>query len=208
MNRESTSPTREINRRLMLSLHQDGLFDLLAGTIVITFGLIPLLDSTGLNPGLRQVIILLCYGLGILTVLMLKRKITVPRSGFVKLQKRTTSRLSLILLIVNVLIFLFFVANYLFEIPLSDLFGSYELSVPLGLIFLVMFSVTGGLLKAVRFSLYGLLVFTAFVLCENLFLKGHISHHGIPLAAFTSGGIIIVTGLIKLREFIVSYNAE
>ncbi|MCK4749645.1 MAG: hypothetical protein KAT15_21470 [Bacteroidales bacterium] len=38
MIKDPISPTRDINHRLLLSLHQDGLFDILAGLIVITFG--------------------------------------------------------------------------------------------------------------------------------------------------------------------------
>ncbi len=51
---DPTSPTRDINRRLLLSLHQDGLLDILAGLIVATFGLIPILDETGMNTGIRR----------------------------------------------------------------------------------------------------------------------------------------------------------
>jgi hypothetical protein len=43
---DPTSPTKDINRRLLLTLHQDGLLDVLAGLIVATFGMIPILDET------------------------------------------------------------------------------------------------------------------------------------------------------------------
>ena len=55
---DPTSPTRDINRRIMLNLHQDGLLDILAGLIIITFGFIPILDESGMGAGLRQIIFL------------------------------------------------------------------------------------------------------------------------------------------------------
>ena len=66
---DPTSPTRNISKRLLLSLHQDGLFDVLAGLIVVTFAFIPILDETSMNPGVRQVIILLFYGVSLVTIL-------------------------------------------------------------------------------------------------------------------------------------------
>ena len=205
---DPTSPTRDINRRLLLTLHQDGLLDVLAGLIVATFGMIPILDETGLNTGLRQVIILSIYGVSVVLILWLKRRITLPRSGFVKLSRKTTSKMSISMLIVNVVLFLLFAGVYIFEVSIWEYFGSYQLSVPLGLIFLVMLTVSGALLKAPRFHLYGLVVLISFVGFEHLYLEGIVRHHGIPCAAFISGGIIIIIGLIHLYRFMNQYNAD
>ncbi|MEN8227619.1 MAG: hypothetical protein ABFS38_05645 [Bacteroidota bacterium] len=205
---DPSSPTRDINKRLLLTLHKDGLFDVLAGLIVLTFGLIPILDEAGLNPGVRQVIILSFYALSVLSVLWLKRRITLPRSGYVKLSKKTTSRISVVFLIVNVILFLIFAGIYVFDWPIWEFFGSYQLSVPLGLIFLLMFTVSGALLKAPRFHLYGMLVLIAFLVFEHLFLRGGVAHHGIPLAAFISGGVIILSGCIHLFQFINTYRID
>jgi len=208
MNSPSGSPTREINKRLLLSIHQDGFFDMLAGLIIINFGWVPILDATGLSPGVRQTILLLFYGFSVVVILWLKRRISTPRSGYVKLARKTTSRLSIIMLIVNIVIFIILGGVYLLDIPLWTYFGSYQMSVPLGLIFMVLFSFSGGLLKAVRFYLYGILVLFAFVGSEHLFLKGLAVHHGIPLAAFFSGGIIFLVGCLYLIRFIKRYSVD
>lgn len=208
MKASSESPTREINKRLLLSIHQDGFFDMLAGLIVINFGCIPILDASGLNPGVRQVILLSFYGLTIGIIWWLKRRIVTPRAGYVKLAKKTTSRISVILLIVNIVLFVLFGGVYLLDIPLWSYFGSYQLSLPLGLLFMVMFSFSAGLLKATRFYLYGLLVLFSFVGSEHLYLKGLAVHHGIPLAAFFSGGIVFLSGCIFLIRFMRMYSAE
>ena len=204
----SNSPTRDINRRLLLTLHQDGLLDILAGLIVSTFGFVPILDETGMNPGVRQILILSFYGASVIGVLWLKRRITLPRSGYVKLTSRFSSRLSLIILIANVLIFILFAGAYIFDLQLWEYFGAHRMSVPLGLIFLVMLTVSGGLLRAPRFYLYGILVFCTYLLFEHLFLRGMAGNHGLPLAAFLSGGVMILSGVIILCRYMNRYSAE
>lgn len=203
-----TPPTREINRRLLLTLHQDGLLDVLAGLIVVNFGFVPILDQAGLNPGVRQVLILAFYGASILGVIWLKRRITLPRSGYVKLARRFTSRIFTVILVANVFIFLLFAGAYLFNLRLWAFFGAYQLSVPLGLVFLVMLTVSGGMLKAPRFFLYGMMVLGVFVFFEHLFLLGMVAHHGIPVAAFISGGVMIAAGVVLLVRFLNKYTID
>jgi hypothetical protein len=208
LNSAINSPTKEINKKLLMSIHQDGFYDILAGVIVIIFGLIPILDATGLTPGVRQVILLLIYGVSIFFIIWLKRRITLPRTGFVQLSKKTTTRMSVIMLIVNIVIFLVFAGVYVLDVPMWNHFGSYQLSVPLGLIFLIMLSFTGGLFKAPRFYLYGILVLVSFIGFEHLFLMEIVAHHGIPWAGFVSGGIILLSGGLKLCTFIKRYGVE
>jgi hypothetical protein len=203
-----STPIDEINRKLLMTIHQDGLLDVLAGLIIATFGMVPLLDSTGMSPGARQVIFLSCYVVEVLTIVFLKRSITLPRTGLVILSRRTSTRISVILLVVNILIFLLFLFSYLFRMPLWKLFGSYQLSVPLGLIFLVMLSAAGALVKAVRYYFYGILVLAMFVGAEHLFLIGKVENHGIPLASFLSGGLIVLSGGIHLRRFLRKYHID
>lgn len=205
---DPTSPTRDIKNRLLLFLHQDGLLDLLAGAIVATFGLVPILDETGMNPGLRQVIILSIYGASVATILILKRKVSLPRSGYVKLARRTTVKMSLIMLIVNILLFLCFLSAYLFDIPFRDYLGNYQMSVPLGLIFLIMFTVAGGMLNATRFHFYGLFVLATFMGGDYLYSRSILPQHGLPVAAFVSGGIIMLAGAFQLRRFLKVYRKE
>jgi len=66
---------------------------------------------------------------------------------------------------------------------------------------MVMLSVSGALLKAPRFQVYGLLVLISFVFFEHLFLKGLALHHGIHLAGFISEGLIMLSGLYNLFRF-------
>lgn len=202
------TPSHEIRRRLMLSIHQDGLLDMLAGLIIATFGMIPLLDETGMNPGVRSVIFLSCYLLEVVVILWLKQVITLPRTGLVKLTRKTTSKLAVTLLIINIILFLVFAGSSLFKIRLWDLFGAYKLSILLGLAFMIPLTAAGFLLKAYRFSLFGLLVLVAYMAGEYLYFKGILGEHGIPAASFISGGIIAGTGSINLFRFLQTYSTE
>lgn len=203
---DPTSPTRDINRRIMLSLHQDGLLDILAGLIIITFGLIPILDATGMGAGARQIIFLALFFLEVLFIIWLKRRITFPRAGIVELARERKRRISLILLLVNVIIFLVFAGAYAFDLEIFEIFGPYRLSVLLGLVFLILFTVLAALIKALRFYGYGVLAFISFILSEHLFLKGFLTHHGIPAAAIICGGIMILTGGAYLFSFLKKYS--
>jgi hypothetical protein len=192
----------------MLTIHQDGLLDVLAGMIIASFGMIPLLDGTGMNPGVRQVIYLSCYLLEIVGILLLKRAITLPRTGLVIMSREKKTKMSVIMLIINGLIFLLFAGAYLFKIPLWKLFGDYQLSIPLGLIFFILLSALAVMLRAGRYYVYALLVLITFVVSEHLSLKGVVTEHGIPLASFLSGGIIVLSGGIYLYRFLLKYKVE
>jgi hypothetical protein len=142
------------------------------------------------------------------SIVWLKRLVTLPRTGMVTLSRRTTSRLSMILLVVNVVIFLFFLGSYLFDWPLKNGLGSYQLSVPLGLTWLILLSSMGALLRAIRFFLYGVAVLVILVLGEYLFNQGVMGNHGIPPASFLSGGLIILSGCVSLVRFLRKYRIE
>lgn len=205
---DPTSPTRDINRRIMLNLHQDGLLDMLAGFIIIIFGLIPVLDGTGMGAVARQVIILGLFFLGVMAIIWLKRRITFPRAGMVEMAHERKRKISLILLIVNVIIFLVFASAYAFDLSIFEIFGPYQLSVLLGLVFLIVFTVSAALIHAIRFYGYGLVTFISFILFEHLFLKDLVAHHGIPAAAMLSGGLFILTGVVLLAKFLKKYRTD
>lgn len=200
------TPSQEIRRRLMLTIHQDGLIDILAGLIVATFGTIPLLDGTGMHPGVRSVIFLSAYMLEVVVILWLKRAITLPRTGLVRLNRKMTSKPAITLLIINILLFLVFAGSFLFNISLWNLFGSYRLSVLLGLAFMIPLTAAGVLLRAYRFSIYGLLVLVVYMAAEHLYLLGVLGDHGIPAASFLCGGLIAFTGGIYLHRFLQTYQ--
>ena len=202
------SPTtpREINRRIFLNLHQDGILDMLGGSIVLTFGLIPILDSTPMGPGLRQVLLLGIYFIEILAVILLKNHITFPRAGRVIMRPEKRKALSLTFLIVNIALFLLLAGSSLAGWSPADRLGQFRLPVLLGSLFLLLFSVSGVLLKAARFHAYGLLVLGAYLLSGFLYSRGFGTNDGIPAAAFSSGGIILFCGATLFILFLRKYK--
>lgn len=192
----------------MLMIHQDGLLDIMAGLIIATFGTIPLIDRTGMNPGVRSVIFLTAYLIEVLLIFWLKQRITMPRTGVVKLSRKTTSPIVGILLAINVLLFLVFAGSYFFNPSPGNLFGSFQLSVPIGLAFMIPLTAAGILLRAYRFSLYGILVLGIYISGEYLYHQGVLGEFGIPVASFTSGGIIVATGSLYLYRFLRMYTVD
>ena len=201
-----SSSVKELNGRLLLSMQQDGLPDLLGGMIVSTFGLIPILDQTGMNPGVRQVIIFSIYLLEILLVIWMKRRITAPRAGLVVVSRKVKSRISMIFLGVNLALLVFFGISYLSVGVPGTWVGQFRLSIPLGLIFLVLFTVLAALLRASRFYFFGITVLVTLLFFEYLFNRGMVSHHGIPTACLLSGGMIIFSGGFRLIRFVKTYS--
>jgi hypothetical protein len=200
------TPSQEVRRRLLLTIHQDGLLDILVGLIMATFGMIPLLDAMGLNPGMRSVIFLSGYMLEVGVIVWLKQAITLPRTGLVKLRRKTTSKITLTLLIINILLFIVFAGSRVIKIPLWNLFGSYQLSILLGLAFMVPLTAAGLLLKATRFFLYGIFALGIYLAGEYLYNQGILRDFGIPVASFICGGIIAMTGAIFLFRFLHTYR--
>jgi len=202
------SVKKQMDRRLLMSLHQDGLLDVLAGAIVGIFGLIPILDATGMSPLWRQVIYLSVYALIIVLVLLAKQRLILPRAGSVRLKSSKRKGMAMVLLALNMLVFFFFVMSYFFELRLWSHMENFRLSLSLGGVFLLMYSSAAWLLRAPRFALYSLLTFALFVWAEFLYFKGYTAHHGIPLAAFSSGGLMCLTGGYYLAVFLKKHPAH
>ena len=199
-------PSVEIRRRLMLTIHQDGLLDILAGLVIATFGLVPLLDESGMNKGIRSLLLLFLYMLEVGGIMWLKRAITWPRTGVVQLARKTTSRMAVTMLVINVLLFVFFAGSSLLRLPVAEALGPYSLSITLGLLFLILLTSSGVVLRAPRFHLYALCVLGMYILSEHLFLRGITGNHGIPLASFLSGGVTAGSGGILLIRFLRKYR--
>ncbi len=196
------SVSQHIRQRLMLNFHRDGLIDILGGMIVITFGTVPLLDETGMHPWIRQMILFIMFGLEAGLFILLKRAITQPRAGRIRLLRNEARKIWISLLVLNLVLLAFFLAGSLTDLPLLDFAAEYQLSVSLGLIFLGMFTMVAVILRVNRFYLYGILVTILFLWMEHLFLLGNLNHHGIPAACLLSGGAMVATGGLLLARFI------
>lgn len=200
------SVSQHIRKRLMLNFHRDGLIDILGGMIVVTFGTVPLLDETGMHPGIRQMLLFAMFGAEAGLFLLLKRVITQPRAGRIRLLKQQARRIWVSLLVLNLFLLVFVLAGSLTSLPILGFAAEYQLSVSLGLIFLGMFTMVAAILRVNRFYLYGILVITSFMWMEHLFFRGALSHHGIPAACLITGATMSATGGILLARFIWNHR--
>ncbi len=83
---------KEIERRAYMSYHQDGLLDIFAGVYVLGFGLGILMDTIwGFSFGVAMPAVLVATVLPIWVAA--KRRITMPRIGFVKFGSQGTNKL-------------------------------------------------------------------------------------------------------------------
>jgi len=205
---QPTSTAREVNRRLLLSLHQDGVPDLLAGILVADFGLIPVLDDTGLSPGLRQVILLSVYFLQLGILILVRKHITQPRAGTVVLKKNRRNRMATTFLLANVTLFLTLIGLYIFRDNNREFMENYGLSLTIGGIYMVLLTTAGLVFRAARFYLYSLLVGAAYFSAGYLHMQDKVADYGIPIAAFLSGGLIFVAGTWLLIRFLGGHPIE
>ena len=82
MNTQDFGP---LKRKVYLAYHQDGILDLVAGSIVLGFGLNMLTDN---------IVFLMIGWLAMMLYVLIKQRVTVPRFGFVRFesQKKTTQK--------------------------------------------------------------------------------------------------------------------
>jgi hypothetical protein len=97
-----------LKRKLILAYHQDGILDLVAGSVILGFGLNMLTDN----------IVFLMFGwLAMLLYVFLKQRITIPRFGYVRFESKEKSTKQLWLLLgIGVLVLFAFLAGFIFQI--------------------------------------------------------------------------------------------
>ena len=192
---------KEIERRAYMSYHQDGLLDIFAGLYIIIFGVGILLDvlwdfSFGvIMPGILLVTVLPIW-------FAAKRKITMPRIGFVNFGYRGTKKLTAVLIGVMVAGVLAALAFTLATVQggarqwLDLIFQHGMLIVGLGsLAVCILFGYSMGLK---RLYAYGL--FAAFVL-----IMGHFTGIFFAYVLLALGAAVTVTGVALLIGFVKKY---
>ena len=98
------STTKEFNtlkQKVYFAYHQDGILDLVVGSVVLGFGTFMLTDN----------IAFLIFGwMAMMMYMLIKQRITIPRFGYVRFEsEKKTFRKGLIGVVIGVLVLLFFV---------------------------------------------------------------------------------------------------
>ena len=192
---------KEIERKAYMSYHQDGLLDIFAGLYVLAFGLGIFADKilefsfAAIMPGILIAIVLPIW-------IQAKRKITMPRIGFVKFGARGSNKLFAIFLGLMVAglgaFFLFTLATVQNGRPvwIDTIFQYGMILIGLGAAVIgSLFAYTMGLK---RLHGYGLLTLV-------LFTSGYFLSFPFEYLLLAVGSIIIASGAALLVQFIRRY---
>ena len=192
---------REIAKKAYMSYHQDGLLDIFVGLYALAFGLGIIADKildfsfAAIMPGILIAIVLPIW-------LQAKRKITMPRIGYVNFGARGSNKLFAIFLGLAVaglgVFFLFTLATFQNGRPewIDIVFQYGMIWVGLGAAVIgSLFAYTMGLK---RLHGYGLLTLA-------LFVSGHFLSFPFEYLLLALGIVIIASGAILLAQFIRRY---
>ena len=192
----TTKGFNALKRKIYLAYHQDGILDLVAGTVILGFGIDMLADN----------VVFLMFGwMAMLFYIPLKQYVTVPRFGYVRFESQEkTLRQNLILLGIGVLVvFAIFVGNvFLSNRPTSPEMQAWVQRyhmVPLSaMLFGLPMLVVAAYLGLKRFYLYALLTVTLPALGAWVNIATYI-----PIVAI--GLVMLAIGVVLLLTFLKSH---
>ena len=197
----STQDFGPLKRKVYLAYHQDGILDLVAGSVVLGFGTFMLTDN----------IVFMMFGWFVMMMyVILKNRITVPRFGYVRIDSEKKARMRSWLSLgigVLVLLLLFLLPIFLRMSQTSPeteaLIRRYHM-VPLStMLFGLPALVAAFFLGLKRFYMYALLVIGLPLIGALLNIETYI-----PIVA--TGAVVITFGAFLLVNFLRKYplNAE
>ncbi len=192
---------KEVERKVFTSTFRDGVWDIVPGLLLLTMGVAPLLEES--MPLSDWWIMILSVPV-MLVLWSGKKFITIPRMGLVEFGPKRKSKLSVMLTIVSVTLFLSLLLGVLFftdSIP-SELATGISIPVIAWVVLcIVVFSVAAYFLNLSRLYAYGVLF--AVTLPVRIILKQIPNLRGISLGAyFVSASIILLIGTTLLIRFL------
>lgn len=195
---------KEAERKAFTSTFRDGVWDIVLGLWLLTMGVAPLLEEA---MPLSDWWIMILWVPVILVLWSGKKFITTPRMGLVKFGPKRKAKLSMMLTIVSVTVFLSLLLGVLFatnSIP-SELASGISTPVIVWVVlFIVGFSVAAYFLDLNRLYAYGVLY--AVTLPVRIILKQNPDLRGISLSAyFVSAGIMVLIGVVLFLRFLRDY---
>jgi hypothetical protein len=189
---------KKLERKAFTSYHGDGIMDIFAGMWILFFGLFNMCtDKPWFGAGMFPV-----YGLPFF--LLAKKKITVPRIGYVEFNEQRRSLLFLIYIWIAAIFTVFGIVYYTENSPswIYALLHDYP-KVFFGIIVGLLFLVCAWVTRIIRFYLYALLIMAVMVI-GHLF-GPHIDYEYFPVVL---GLIILSMGVLVLIQFIQTFPVE
>ena len=196
---------RDIEKKTYMSYHQDGLIDIIIGLYALTFGLGIIIDRlfelnfATIIPGMLIAIVLPIW-------LAAKRKITLPRIGYVNIGAKGSNKLFALLLGLSVaglgVFFLFTMLTLESGRPewIETILFQYG-TIWIGLGAAVIGSLFAYTMGLKRLHAYGLLTLA-------LFASGYFLSFPFQYLLILTGGVIMACGLALLVQFIQKYPLQ
>lgn len=187
----------ELERKAFTSYHEDGIVDIFAGAWLLFFGIFSMCTDRPWFAGMFPV-----YGLPLFA--LAKKKITVPRIGYVKFSQQRRSLMFIVYLWIAILFTVFGIVYYTDNSPswIYTLLYNYPkllFGIIIGLLFFVCALVT----RIFRFYAYAGLIVAVSVI-GHVF-GPHIQYEYFPVGL---GVLILSVGFVVLIQFIQTYPVE
>ncbi|MDH5438338.1 MAG: hypothetical protein OEX76_05500 [Candidatus Bathyarchaeota archaeon] len=185
---------KKIERKAYTSYHQDGLIDVFAGFLILSFGLWLILDMAWMG--------WILWFVAVSAYAAAKRVVTIPRIGFVKFAPhRAKALVTSALIVLSLFAFLGVVAFMQTEgggTPLWLLFAIENYMLVIGVSVAASFCVVGYTFRIRRMYAYALLTLIMFV-------TGHFLYYPLHYYVILLGSLILLFGLAMLVRFIRRY---
>jgi hypothetical protein len=197
---ENTMDIKLHEKKVYQSFHKDGTLDLIAGNVLLYFGLTLLAGRLGLSDLMGVLAAFIPAILLIATTRLIKQKITVPRMGTTVFSDQRQKKIKSIIIlplatIIIGLISYFVLPNKSTGLLTTMLFGS---------VFLIVYSVAAYLMSAPRLSIYGILATLAFVIGKTL-EKSETFKFAMPILMLFVFTITFIVGVTMLIKFIKTH---
>ncbi|HUU16828.1 MAG TPA: hypothetical protein VMW72_06755 [Sedimentisphaerales bacterium] len=198
----------EIEKKAYRSTFQDGLWDIFLGLILLILATSALLSNIGASEGLQMTVLVVLQAVALLAFIAGKKRITVPRMGFVKFgpKRKRKIRKSRIILLVSVL------AGLVVFLIAALVIRSYPAGRPKLLLLLpaawvanavIVFSLLAYYLDCTRLYAYGMLF--ALPVPIDMVVKEFAGVNLSPVAFAIPATVMLVIGTVLLVRFLRDY---
>jgi hypothetical protein len=201
---------KALEQRTFRTVTDDGLWDVWLAAVFAMFAVAPLLSEM-MGDFWSVVIFLPIWLATYLVIRVVRHRIIVPRVGTVRFgidRRRRLRKLSIVMLIVNVLAAVLGVVAYIGVerewLDLGD--GSIGYPLGLGIVVLAGFSGAAHVMGSVRYYLYGLMLAVAPLVGEWLWREGLATHHGYPIVFGVAAVIIFIGGMVRFAAVLRSHS--
>lgn len=188
---------KEIERKVYTLYHEDGIIDIFAGAWILVFGILAIRTDRVWVAGMFPV-----YGLALFVAI--KKKITVPRIGYMKFNHRQKSKIEKVFFSIHIVIYSFAILLYTHNTPswIDTLFQEYPMLF-FGAIVTLFFIVAVWTLSVRRFYAYALL--TLIVSIGGHMIDTDVSYGVFPVLL---GVLIMSAGVLMLNQFLQKYPVQ